>query len=87
MVQRAILSRFLLVVHKFKDSCILFHCTGGKDRTGMVAMLLLKLAGVDNETVIGDYAVTEENMKDIFPLQAAEMESRGLIVPPYILKS
>lgn len=74
-------------IQRHKDSCILFHCAGGKDRTGLLAMLLLKLAGVDDETIIGDYSLSEKAMKDIFPLQAAEMESRGLTVPPYILKS
>ena len=67
--------------------CVLFHCVGGKDRTGVVSMLLLKLAGVDDDTVAGDYALTEHAMKDIFPIQKAEMESRGLAVPDYILKS
>ena len=35
---------------------LLFHCTAGKDRTGVTAALLLKLLGVDDETVIADYA-------------------------------
>ncbi len=66
---------------------VLFHCSGGKDRTGMVAMLLLKLAGVDNETVVRDYAQSESLMKDLFVLQTKEMESRGLVVPAYIMES
>ena len=71
----------------FPYQCVLFHCTGGKDRTGMVAMLLLKLAGVDDETVIGDYALTETVMKDLFVLQTKDLESRGFTVPPYIMQS
>lgn len=67
--------------------CALVHCVGGKDRTGVVSMLLLKLAGVDEDTIAGDYALTERAMKDIFPLQRAEMESRGLEVPDYVLQS
>lgn len=72
---------------KYPDSCVLFHCSGGKDRTGMTAMLLLKLAGVDDATIIGDYAYSEKAMADIFPLQAAQMEARGLVVPPYVMQS
>jgi len=34
----------------------LFHCTMGKDRTGMTAALLLSLAGVDEETIVEDYS-------------------------------
>jgi len=36
----------------------LFHCTAGKDRTGLIAAILLKLAGVDDEAVSRDYALT-----------------------------
>lgn len=71
----------------YPDSCVLFHCSGGKDRTGMTAMLLLKLAGVEDETVIEDYAFSEKAMEDIFPLQVAQMEVRGLVVPPYVMQS
>lgn len=71
----------------YPDRCILFHCTGGKDRTGMVAMLLLKLAGVDDATVVGDYALTETAMKDRFALQTKDLESRGFFVPQYIMQS
>jgi protein-tyrosine phosphatase len=36
----------------------LFHCNGGKDRTGLIAALVLGLARVPNETIAEDYAVT-----------------------------
>ncbi|GLB34077.1 putative tyrosine phosphatase [Lyophyllum shimeji] len=36
----------------------LFHCTAGKDRTGIIAAILLKLAGVDNDAIAEDYALT-----------------------------
>ncbi len=38
---------------------VLLHCMGGKDRTGLVSALLLRLVGVPVETVAADYAVTE----------------------------
>lgn len=72
---------------KYENDCVMFHCSGGKDRTGTIAMLLLKLVGVDNETIIGDYAATADYMKDIFPRQVADLESRGLIVPHYVMES
>lgn len=74
-------------IARFPKRCVLFHCSGGKDRTGMVAMLLLKLAGVDDETVVGDYALTETVMKDLFVLQTKDLESRGFTVPPHIMQS
>jgi protein-tyrosine phosphatase len=35
-----------------------FHCAGGKDRTGLSAALLLSWLGVDRETVLDDYELT-----------------------------
>lgn len=40
------------------DSGCIFHCTAGKDRTGILAALLLKLAGADDQTIAEDYALT-----------------------------
>ncbi|KAF7301982.1 TYR-PHOSPHATASE-2 domain-containing protein [Mycena indigotica] len=39
------------------EGCV-FHCTAGKDRTGVIAAILLKLAGVDNDRIAHDYALT-----------------------------
>lgn len=41
-----------------QEGVVLFHCTAGKDRTGITAMLLLMLAGVDDADIIADYSVT-----------------------------
>jgi len=38
----------------------LFHCTAGKDRTGVAAALLLLVLGVDLETVLDDYELSSE---------------------------
>ncbi|MGM5630388.1 tyrosine-protein phosphatase [Apibacter raozihei] len=37
---------------------IMFHCTAGKDRAGLAAALFLSSLGVDRETVIQDYLLT-----------------------------
>ena len=37
---------------------VVIHCTAGKDRTGLAAMLLLDLAGVAAEHVVADYALS-----------------------------
>jgi protein-tyrosine phosphatase len=44
---------------------VLFHCAAGKDRTGVVAALLLDLAGVDHSVIVADYAETEVNLAPI----------------------
>ena len=42
-----------------------FHCAAGKDRTGMVAALLLGLARVPHETIVADYALTEKYLDSL----------------------
>ena len=37
---------------------ILFNCSAGKDRTGVIAMLLLLLAGVSDDDIIADYSIS-----------------------------
>lgn len=43
-----------------EDGAILFHCSQGKDRTGCGAMLILFALGVDEETVMADFMLTNE---------------------------
>jgi protein-tyrosine phosphatase len=44
------------------DGTVLVHCMGGKDRTGVVSALLLRLAGVSHNVIGEDYAVTAVNL-------------------------
>lgn len=44
---------------------VLFHCTAGKDRTGLMAALLLGLAGVGREEILADYQVSETYLADV----------------------
>lgn len=43
-----------------KDKAILWHCTDGKDRTGVAAMLLLSALGASQEAIIEEYLLTNE---------------------------
>ena len=45
---------------KKKETPILFHCTAGKDRTGIAAVLILILLGVDEQTALDDYELTND---------------------------
>jgi protein-tyrosine phosphatase len=44
---------------------LLFHCGAGKDRTGVLAAMLLNLLGVSDEDVISDYVLTDPSMEDV----------------------
>jgi protein tyrosine/serine phosphatase len=43
--------------------CVVFHCAGGKDRTGLLALVLLTLAGARPDEIIADYLLTYDRMK------------------------
>lgn len=45
------------IIKEAKGS-VLFNCTAGKDRTGVVAMLLLLLAQVPDDDIIADYQIS-----------------------------
>lgn len=44
------------------DAPLAFHCTAGKDRTGVAAALLLTALGVPRATVIEDYLLSNQHM-------------------------
>jgi protein-tyrosine phosphatase len=56
------------------ERAVLFHCYGGRDRTGMVAAMLLRLAGVPDDEIVRDYVVTDERMEPLYEQWRTEME-------------
>lgn len=52
---------------------VLFHCAGGKDRTGVLAALVLRLVGVPVDAVADDYVRSEAR------LRLADSSPRGVI--------
>lgn len=47
------------------DGAVLFHCTAGKDRTGVIIALLLSLAGVSKEDIVADYSMSYSYIRPI----------------------
>ena len=45
---------------------LLFHCVAGKDRTGLVAALLLALADVEPAAIASDYAQSGPNLRHTY---------------------
>jgi protein-tyrosine phosphatase len=41
---------------------VAFHCGGGRDRAGQIAMLLLALAGVPADVIAADYALSAQRL-------------------------
>jgi protein-tyrosine phosphatase len=40
-----------------------FHCSAGKDRTGIMAGIVLRLLGVSVDDVVADYAISDAAMR------------------------
>lgn len=57
---------------------LLFHCTQGKDRTGLAAMLVLSALGVDEDVIMRDYVLTNEFNKTLIEKEKAMLASFGL---------
>lgn len=58
---------------------VVVHCHAGKDRTGLVTALLLRLAGVSRAEVAADYALSEGNLaaqNDGWVAEATDEEER-----------
>jgi protein-tyrosine phosphatase len=48
------------------DGPVLFHCFAGKDRTGLVAAMMLSIAGVEPDAIGADYAETDLQLADSY---------------------
>lgn len=52
--------QFFQILLENEDGAVLWHCTGGKDRAGTAAALLLSALGADRETILDDFALTND---------------------------
>lgn len=51
-------SRFMRHIVDNSDNASVFHCSAGKDRTGMAAALILSALDVPRQTIVDDYMLT-----------------------------
>jgi hypothetical protein len=42
---------------------LVFHCAAGKDRTGVLAAMVLDILGVDRDVIVADYVITAGRME------------------------
>ncbi|KDQ34099.1 hypothetical protein PLEOSDRAFT_1095617 [Pleurotus ostreatus PC15] len=58
-----------------KDHPCLIHCTAGKDRTGVFVALIQLLAGMGEEDIINDYALTTYGLQPLLPTLLKRFEA------------
>jgi hypothetical protein len=72
---------------------VIFHCSAGRDRTGLISLLLLSLAGVTPEAIVADYELTFGQVAPLYRALGLEQDeldvrehltSRGVTVSDVI---
>jgi protein-tyrosine phosphatase len=77
------LGRALRVIAAEESAPLVMHCASGKDRTGLLAALVLSLLGVDEETIVEDFALTELATERLVADWRAAYPDRTLKWPGY----
>ncbi len=67
IIQKQIKQFFGMLMNK-RGGSILWHCSAGMDRTGMLAALLMYALGVPKERIIADYVQASESSQDAVDL-------------------
>jgi hypothetical protein len=84
-VGRDSLTEALTLIGDLSRLPLVFHCAAGKDRTGVLAALVLDLAGVDHQVIVEDYVITAGRMEPIldrFRRSDPDAAERLAQVPP-----
>jgi protein-tyrosine phosphatase len=58
---------------------LLFHCVAGKDRTGLIAALLLALADVEPQAIAGDYAQSGPKLRETYLRRYADADPERIL--------
>jgi protein tyrosine/serine phosphatase len=65
-------------VARAEDGGVLIHCVGGRDRTGLITMLLLGLAGVAHDDIAEDHALSAQRLVRLYA-STGEPDQNALI--------
>ncbi|KAK7055220.1 tyrosine serine protein [Favolaschia claudopus] len=87
--QREILQS-LEIYTSFKSYPLLIHCTQGKDRAGLIIMLLLFICKIPLEHIKADYALSNEGLAPVRASMIKEVEEIGMaadytLAPPQVV--
>lgn len=56
----------VLTIAAQTSGALLYHCTTGKDRTGLMTCYLLSIAGVDKADIVADYSVSQIYLEPVY---------------------
>jgi protein-tyrosine phosphatase len=63
---------------------LVFHCAAGKDRTGIVAAIILSLLEVSREDVVADYMLTAPAMERMIATLIQAAPERSEMIEPHL---
>ena len=64
-IGREALARAITIIANDANYPLVFHCAAGKDRTGVLAALILDIVGVERRSIVQDYVLTASRMDAI----------------------
>jgi protein-tyrosine phosphatase len=64
----------LTAIARVTDGGVIFHCGAGRDRTGLISLLLLSLAGVMPEAIVADYELTFGQLASLYAALGLEQD-------------
>jgi len=68
---------FLQLASNVKDGAVFWHCSQGKDRTGLGAAFMLCALGADRDTIIREFDISNEFYKEDVARLCAVLEGKG----------
>jgi hypothetical protein len=79
----------LTIVGDPKSYPLVFHCAAGKDRTGVLAALVLDIVGVERSVIVEDYVLTASRMDLILSRVRGtpDAEARLAEMPQFLLRA
>ena len=80
--------QFVPVLHAIADASkrpLLFHCTAGKDRTGLAAALIHTICGVSRHDIVADFELSNEyRLKPRLEVLRQRFDPQGIDLTPLI---
>ncbi len=73
------LKEVLEIIADAASEPLLFHCVAGKDRTGLIAALLLALADVEADVIAADYAASSSRLAAAYLLRYPELQRAEIL--------
>ncbi len=73
------LQTVLQAIAEAPSGALLFHCVAGKDRTGVIAALLLALADVTPQAIAHDYSVSADNLREAYLTRYANRDRAEIL--------